>query len=43
VGDVEVKGEAASQAARKEIWKTLVLIGLAVLAAEWYIYNRRIY
>jgi hypothetical protein len=43
VGDVEVKGENTSEAARKEIWKTLVLIGLAILAAEWYIYNRRIY
>jgi len=43
VGDVEVKGEGVWQAARKEIWKTVVLIGLAVLLVEWYIYNRRIY
>jgi hypothetical protein len=43
VGDMEVKGEGVWQAARKEIWKTLVLIGLAVLLVEWYIYNRRIY
>ena len=43
VGDVEVKGESVWQAARKEIWKTVVLIGLAVLLVEWYIYNRRIY
>ncbi len=43
VGDAEVKGEGVWQAARKEIWKTVVLIGLAVLLVEWYIYNRRIY
>jgi hypothetical protein len=43
VGDVEVKGENVWQAARKEIWKTAVLLGLAVLLVEWYIYNRRIY
>ena len=43
VGDVEVKGETAWKAARKDIWKTVVLIGLAVLLVEWYIYNRRIY
>jgi hypothetical protein len=43
VGDVEVKGEGVWQAARKEIWKTMVLVGLAVLLVEWYIYNRRIY
>jgi hypothetical protein len=43
VGEVEVKGEATSEASRKEIWKTLVVIGLAILGAEWYIYNRRIY
>jgi hypothetical protein len=40
---VEVKGENVWKAARKEIWKTVVLIGLAVLLVEWYIYNRRIY
>jgi hypothetical protein len=43
VGDVQVKGESALAAARKEIWKSIILIGLAVLLAEWYIYNRRIY
>jgi len=43
VGDVEVKGETAWKSSRKEIWKTVVLIGLAVLLVEWYIYNRRIY
>ena len=43
VGEVKVEGEVTSEASRKEIWKTLALIGLAILAVEWYIYNRRIY
>ncbi|MCC6126265.1 MAG: BatA and WFA domain-containing protein [Pirellulales bacterium] len=43
VGEVEVEGEATSEAARKDFWKTLALFGLAVLAGEWYIYSRRIY
>jgi hypothetical protein len=43
VGDVEVKGETASEVTRKEIWKALALIGLAILALEWYIYNRRVF
>jgi hypothetical protein len=43
VGETVVKGEASSESARKEIWKILVIIGLAILAVEWYIYNHRIY
>jgi hypothetical protein len=43
VGDIVVSGETAWQVHRKEIWKYLVLIGLVVLAVEWYIYNRRIF
>ena len=43
LGDVVVKGAVSSEASRKEIWKVLVLIGLAILAGEWYIYNHRIY
>jgi hypothetical protein len=43
VGDMEIKGEGVWQAARKEIWKFVILIGLATLLVEWYIYNRRIY
>jgi hypothetical protein len=43
VGETVVKGEASSESARKEIWRILVLIGLAILAVEWYIYNHRIY
>ena len=40
IGYVEVKGE---KAVRREIWKGLLLLGLAVLLLEWYIYNRRVY
>jgi hypothetical protein len=29
--------------ARQEIWKWLVLVGLAVLLLEWYIYNCRVF
>jgi hypothetical protein len=43
IGHVEVKGESPWQAARRELWKPLVAIGLAVLLMEWYIYNRRVY
>jgi hypothetical protein len=43
VGDVVVSGETGWQVHRKEIWKYLVLIGLAVLLTEWYIYIRRIF
>jgi hypothetical protein len=28
---------------RRELWKTLLLLGLAVLCFEWYVYNRRVY
>src|SRR5204862_4514886 len=27
----------------RELWKWLVLLALALLLAEWYIYNRRVY
>jgi hypothetical protein len=37
-----VEGSAAREVARKETWKTLLLIGLAVLLVEWYLYNRRV-
>ncbi len=43
IGDVKVAGESGWEPARREIWKYLVLAGLAVLLLEWYIYIRRIY
>ncbi|MEN6449300.1 MAG: BatA and WFA domain-containing protein [Thermoguttaceae bacterium] len=43
VGDVKVKAESGWESARREIWKYLVLTGLAVLLLEWYTYIRRVY
>ena len=35
--------QQASQAKRREIWRLLVLLAVAVLVFEWYVYNRRVY
>ena len=43
IGYVEVAGQRGWQAGHREIWKELLLLGLAVSLVEWYIYNRRIY
>ncbi|MGE0610139.1 MAG: VWA domain-containing protein [Pirellulales bacterium] len=43
VGGSDVQASAGYEPARREVWKALVLAGLAVLLLEWYIYNRRIY
>ena len=43
IGDVKIAGESGWERARREIWKYLVLGGLAVLLLEWYIYIRRVY
>ncbi len=43
IGYVEVAGQPGWEVARREIWKGLLLLGLAVLLLEWYIYNRRVY
>ena len=43
IGHVTITGERSWEAGRREIWKYLVLAGLAVLLLEWYIYIRRIY
>jgi hypothetical protein len=41
---VSVAGQTSGwESDRKEIWKGLLLLGLAVLCLEWYIYNRRVY
>ena len=34
---------ASSETTRRELWKWLLLVGLAVLLVEWYVYNRRVY
>ena len=43
IGYVEVAGQRGWEAGHREIWKELLLLGLAVSLVEWYIYNRRIY
>ena len=43
IGYVGVEGEPAWEPARRELWKLLLLLALAVLLVEWYIYNKRVY
>ncbi|REK30777.1 MAG: VWA domain-containing protein [Planctomycetota bacterium] len=43
LGHEELAAQSALQPSRREIWKWLVVLGLVVLLAEWYIYNRRVY
>jgi hypothetical protein len=43
IGHTEVTGENHVEPARREAWKLLLLVALAVLLFEWYIYNRRVY
>ena len=43
VGNVDVTSTEQWQVARRELWKPLAILGLAVLLFEWYIYNRRVY
>jgi hypothetical protein len=42
IGYVEVAAETGWEPVRLEIWKPLLLAGLVVLLAEWYIYRRRV-
>ncbi len=42
VGWVPLAGQSGWETAREEIWKGLLLLGLAVLLFEWYIYTRRV-
>jgi hypothetical protein len=43
LGHVEVKQGEAWEPARHDAWKWILLAALAVLAVEWYIYNRRVH
>jgi len=43
LGHEQVTGTAGLEQARLETWKWLLILGLLVLLAEWYIYNRRVY
>jgi len=42
IGYVDVPGRADWQAARRDLWKFLALLGLGILLLEWYIYGRRV-
>lgn len=44
IGPVQVGGQSSGwETARRELWKSLLLVALVVLCLEWYVYNRRVY
>jgi hypothetical protein len=43
IGHIQVAAKRELGRARQEAWRWLVLAAFAVLLAEWYIYNRRVY
>ncbi|MDP6555277.1 MAG: BatA and WFA domain-containing protein [Pirellulaceae bacterium] len=43
LGYEKIDGQSASEPARKELWKWLLIFALGVLIFEWYVYNRRVY
>jgi hypothetical protein len=45
IGNQETKANkgASKSDLRRELWKPILLLGLVVLMAEWYIYNKRVY
>ena len=43
VGHTIISGSTGWEPAPSEIWKWILLAGLALLIFEWYIYNRRVY
>lgn len=43
IGNIETKSSAEWSEARRDTWKLVLLGALAILAFEWYIYNRRAY
>ncbi|MFZ5830803.1 MAG: vWA domain-containing protein [Planctomycetota bacterium] len=43
IGHTQVAGQVSWEPSRNELWKWILLLGLAVLAFEWWLYNRRVY
>jgi hypothetical protein len=43
IGYVEVAGKTGWVAGHREIWRELVLAGLAIALLEWLVYLRRVY
>ncbi|HLA84111.1 MAG TPA: BatA and WFA domain-containing protein [Thermoguttaceae bacterium] len=41
-GGEKIAGESGWEAARREIWRPLLLLGLVVLIVEWLLYTRRV-
>ena len=41
-GMEKIEGQSGWEAARREIWRPLLLIGLIVLIVEWIVFNRRV-
>ncbi len=43
LGHETVAATVQTQTTRRELWKWILLLGLIILAVEWYMYNRRVY
>ncbi|MEN1681878.1 MAG: BatA and WFA domain-containing protein [Planctomycetota bacterium] len=43
IGYTDVTAQARENPARKEAWRTILLLAIGVLVFEWYVYNRRVY
>ena len=43
LGGEEVEAQPETQVARKQLWVWLVLAALAVITAEWLIFNKRVF
>ena len=42
VGQEQVTNDVGSFFRRRELWKWLALVALALVLFEWYVYNRRV-
>ncbi|MCA9269042.1 MAG: hypothetical protein KDA41_11255, partial [Planctomycetales bacterium] len=43
VGQAVIEGRRQREPMRKELWKYILVAGLGLLMAEWWIWNRRVY
>jgi hypothetical protein len=43
MGFEKVAASGSSIQARKEIWRWILLVGLALLFLEWIVFNRRVF
>jgi hypothetical protein len=43
VGEAKIEGASHWRPMRRELWKWILLGGLGLLLAEWWIWNRRVY